>query len=192
MREALVQEIQKESPKGDDPPAPAKQKLLLDLSNQISALLGELVNGKRDVSKEQKYLLEGQVGTYATVPKPFGDQLTPDHQPQAAAIVAVAAFFQKFKPEGAELQKRAANRANQGYAINLHFDRHVAGRTYGSKGKKTSEEFKQDMETKAGNLPLEKARVEISTLLKKEMKEDVAQMKICGENRGWPTSPGRG
>jgi hypothetical protein len=179
--EGLVQEIQKASPKGDEPPAPATQRRLLDLSNQISALLGELVNGKRDVSKEQKYLLEGQVGTYATVPKPIGDQLTPDHQPQAAAIVAAAAFFGQFGLEGTELQKRAANRANQGYAINLHFDRHVAGRTYGSKGKKTSEEFKKEMQANAGHLPLDKARAEVSSLLKKEMKEDVAQMKTVAK-----------
>jgi hypothetical protein len=183
--EALVAEIQKSHPKDDEPPAPAQQRKLLDLSNQISALLGELVNGKRDVSKEQKYLLEGQVGTYATVPKPIGDQLTPDHQPQASIILAAADFFaeqfkDQFKMEGSELQKRAEKRANQGYAINLHFDRHVAGRTYGSKGK-TREGFKSELKAAAGNLPVDKARVEVSKKLQTEMKADVAQMKVVAK-----------
>ncbi len=176
--EALVLEIQKSHPKDDEPPAPAEQKRLLDLSNQISALLGELVNGKRDVSKEQKYLLEGQVGTYATVPKPIGDQLTPDHQPQASVIQAASDFFgEQFGLQGTELQKRADNRAKQGYAINLHFDRHVAGRTYGGKGK-TREGFKNELKAAAGNLPVDKARAKVSSLLKDEMKADVAQMKV--------------
>jgi hypothetical protein len=34
------------------------------------------------------------------------------------------------------LSTRAHDRAAQGYAINIHFNRHVAGATYGSKGKK--------------------------------------------------------
>jgi uncharacterized membrane protein (Fun14 family) len=175
--EAVVAEIQKSTPKDDETPAPAQQKKLLDLSNQISALLGELVNGKRDVSKEQKYLLEGQVGTYATVPKPIGDKLTPDHQPQASVVQAAADFFgEQFGLTGTDLQKRALNRANQGYAINLHFDRHVAGSTYGSKGK-TREGFKKELQSKAGSLPVDKARAEVSSLLKEEMKKDVAQMK---------------
>lgn len=183
--EAVVAEIQKSSPKDDEPPAPAQQRKLLDLSNQISALLGDLVNGKRDVSKEQKYLLEGQVGTYATVPKPIGDQLTPDHQPQASILQAAADFFgeqfkDQFKLEGTEIQKRAEKRANQGYAINLHFDRHVAGRTYGSKGK-TREGFKGELKAAAGSLPINEARHEVSKMLKKEMKEDVAQMKAVAK-----------
>jgi hypothetical protein len=54
----------------EEVPAPAKQKKLLTLSLQISELLAELVAGDRDIGKTlEKYLLEGQVGTYATVPK---------------------------------------------------------------------------------------------------------------------------
>lgn len=99
-------------------------------------MLGQLVGSDRNVGKnKEKYLLEGQVGTYAGMPKPVGDQLTPDHQPQASIILATADFFRRYlKIKGGPLADRAAQRAAQGYAINLHFKCNVKGATYGSKG----------------------------------------------------------
>lgn len=105
------------------------------------------------------YALEGVVGTYATMPKPSGDRLTADHQPQAAILEEAAAMMVTpagvlymrgssipasavpLFPAGSPLQDRADNRADNGYAINLFHDRHVAGRTYGSNGNATKQQF---------------------------------------------------
>src|SRR6185295_9440160 len=89
--QTIADDISKVKARGDQVPAPAKQKKLLELSKKISEMLGKLVGGDRKVGKlAEKYLLEGQVGTYAGAPKAVGDQLTPDHQPQASVILAAA------------------------------------------------------------------------------------------------------
>jgi hypothetical protein len=176
--EKIVEEINKVTAKEADIPAKGKQQDLLLLSTQISALIGKLVAGNLDIGKlEQKYLLEGQVGTYATIPKPVGDQLTPDHQPQASVILAAADFFREsLGIEGGDLSKRAENRAAQGFAINLHFRRHVAGATYGSKGE-TRQGFLQKLVTQAGKLKKDAAKTKVAQMLRVELQKDVKQMK---------------
>jgi hypothetical protein len=176
--QAIATEISKAKAKGEDPPAPAKQQELLAKSLKISEMLGELVGrDKGAAEKQKKYLLEGQVGTYAGMPKPVGDQLTPDHQPQASVIQAAAEFFRKYlKIKGGPLADRAATRAAQGYAINLHFKRHVKGATYGSKGE-TREGFYNKLVAKAGNKSEDDAKAMVTQILHEKLKEDVTAMK---------------
>ena len=173
----IIDEINKATAKADGIPAKGKQQDLLALNTQISALIGKLIAGDAIVGKlEEKYLLEGQVGTYATIPKPVGDQLTPDHQPQASVILAAADFFRQQGLDGGDLSKRAENRAAQGFAINLHFRRHVAGATYGSKGE-TRQGFLQKLIAQAGNLNKNAAKTRVVELLRVELQKDVKQMK---------------
>ncbi len=182
--EKLVAEINKSKKTVDDVPAPAKQQELLALSTQISALIAKMVAGDEEIGKlKEKYLLEGQVGTYATIPKPVGDKLTPDHQPQASVILAGADFFQEsLGIEGGELAARAANRAAQGYAINLHFKRHVAGATYGSKGE-TRQGFKAKLVSAAGKLKVNAAKAKVVEMLRSALKKDVDQMKTVAAGK---------
>jgi len=178
--QAIVDDISKTSARENQVPAPAKQKKLLEVSKKIGEMLGKMVGGDRKVGKlAEKYLLEGQVGTYAGSPKAVGDQLTPDHQPQASVILAAADYFRKkLKIRSGPLADRAASRAAQGYAINLHFKRHVAGATYGSKGE-TREGFYEKLVAKAGTKPddEEKAKATVVGMLRDKLKEDVTQMK---------------
>jgi len=176
--EKLVAEINKSKKTVDDVPEPAKQQELLAINTQISALIGKMVAGDKEIGKlKEKYLLEGQVGTYATIPKPVGDKLTPDHQPQASVILAAAEFFQEsLGIEGGELATRATSRAAQGYAINLHFKRHVAGATYGSKGE-TKQGFKAKLVASAGKLKVNPAKAKVVEMLRAALKKDVDQMK---------------
>ena len=176
--EKLVADIEKSKKKVDDVPAPAKQQALLAVSTQISALIAKMVGGDEKIGKlKEKYLLEGQVGTYATIPKPVGDQLTPDHQPQASVILAAADFFREdLGVQGGDLAKRAESRAAQGYAINLHFRRHVAGATYGSKGE-TREGFRQKLSKEAGKLKIGAAKAKVVEMLRAALQKDVKQMK---------------
>lgn len=178
--EDLVAAIEKARPPADKdkPPAPAKQKELLELNTEISAKLSQLVG--RDAlgdNLEKKYLLEGQVGTYATIPKPVGDQLTPDHQPQASIILAASDFFKEQGIEGGALATRAEGRAAQGYAINLHFKRHTAGATYGSKGE-TRQSFLGRLRKGTQGKKTDAAKKDVVVkYLKDALKEDVKEMK---------------
>jgi hypothetical protein len=175
----LVTAISKaKSDKPDVPPAKDKQEELLKISLQICELLSELVAGDREIGKEiEKYLLEGQVGTYATVPKPVGDQLTPDHQPQASVIQGAADFFRlRLKIKSGELADRAESRAAAGYAINVHFNRHVEGATYGSKGWQR-DAFKKELIRTVDTSDETKAREKVSKALRELLKEDVREMK---------------
>jgi uncharacterized protein DUF4157 len=174
----VVVEIEKETTKPEDVPAPAKQQKLLALNTKISEKLSQLVGRDPKVASdlEKKYLLEGQVGTYATIPKPVGDSLTPDHQPQASIILGAADFFKDRGIEGEGLSQRAEGRAAQGYAINLHFKRHVAGATYGSKGE-TRKGFYQKLVDMAKGKTLKAAKEGVVTMLRAALGKDVAQMK---------------
>jgi hypothetical protein len=188
--EAIVAKIDaaRKPTDGDATPLPDQQQLLLGVNTQISEMLSKLVGRDPNIGNlEQKYLLEGQVGTYATIPKPVGDKLTPDHQPQASIIVAAAEFFKDDQElEGSELAKRAENRAAQGYAINLHFRRHVAGATYGSKGQK-KEDFLAKLRSQGkGMKPKDKKTLVVGHLkqaLDKDVQrmKDVAKMKVTEE-----------
>lgn len=160
-------------------PAPEKQKELLGLSLRICELLTQLVAGDRKIGATlAKYKLEGQVGTYATVPKPVGDQLTPDHQPQASVIMGAADFFaNRFNKEiGEKLADRARARAAKGYAINLHFVRHVAGATYGSKGMKR-DEFRAELADSVKGMGEQEVKAQTSRKLRALLERDVQVMK---------------
>ncbi len=88
----------------------------------------------------ERYRLEGMVATYAEMPREVGDQLTPDHQPQAELLWRVSnlpAFA------GTLLRGIAGRSRSQhvpgGMSINLHERRHVLTRTYGARGAATAD-----------------------------------------------------
>jgi hypothetical protein len=169
----IIDDIEKTKKKKDEPPAPEQQRKLIDLDIQISAKLSELVGKQPLKGSVEKYLLEGQIGTYESIPKPKGDQLTPDHQPQAAIIVAAADFLEQNTGDGGELAERAKKRAAKGRAINLHYNRHKEGRTFLGKGVGTKAGFISKLNTQAGGLTsAKKIKPIIADLLHEEAKAD--------------------
>lgn len=159
----------------DDPKLEGMQRDLLNQNVILSGLLSKLVGEDASIGKtREKYLLEGIAGTYSSIPKPKGDELTADHQPQAAVLQA-AAEFDYFSDTG-ELATRAAGRAQQGYAINLHKIRHVAGATFGSKGKKTKEDFLATIKPKVKGKSRPKQRQTVVDQIKDDLKRDVQAM----------------
>jgi hypothetical protein len=152
------------------------QQSLLEQNVVISGALAKLIDSDASIGKaREKYLLEGLTGTYGSMPKPKGDSFTADHQPQAA-ILEAAAEFDYFSDTG-QLAKRAAGRAKQGYAINLHYLRHKAGRTYGSKGKATKEAFLAQIKPLVqGKRPAQQRSI-VVTQIKADLLLDVAAMK---------------
>lgn len=168
----------------------AKLKKLLALQTEISVALKGMLGTASDLAKgKERYKLEGLTGTFGTIPKPKGDHLTGDHQPQAAVIKHLASrpYFQD--PHGAEIRNRAAgSHAQNAYVINLQTKRHMAGRTYGSKGKSTKAAFisalsgvEEKVPASASKTKKEQAyaknRKAAVRLLKSELSLDVSVMR---------------
>lgn len=163
------------------------QQDLLNLNVQISGKLKSLMSGNSDVGTIiDSYKLEGLTGTYSSMPKPTSDILTADHQPQAAILVWAAS--QSYFPKSSNMAKRADNRADKGFAINLYETRHISGRTFGTKGDKTKTSFidKAKKQTKGKNNQ-EKRNIVVN-LIKAELYKDVSAMeKIARKNKNHKT-----
>ncbi len=161
----------------EDDLKPHRQKLVdqeVELSNKIRLLLDGDTNIGKDV---EKYQLEGLNGTYKSMPKPKSDDMTPDHQPQAAVLKEAAqlSIFKGTKLEQAAMEGHAAG----GYAINLHKIRHYEGRTYGSKGSDTKKAFIENIaDTKSdASMTPDQKRSKIVALLNDELIADVKKIK---------------
>lgn len=159
----------------------AKQQKMLELQTAMSTSLKALLGDKSNLAKaRERYKLEGLTGTYGTIPKPTGDYLTGDHQPQAAVIKLLAArpYFSK-GAEGAQMRHRAGgSHADNAYVINLQGTRHAAGRTYGGKGTATKDAFDSAVKAMEGGEsdPAERRKKAVA-LLKKELSADVTAMR---------------
>lgn len=177
---ALAADIEKDEKAGKEVPS-SKQQQMLELQTAIAESLKGMLGGEHDLAKaRERYLLEGLTGTYGTVPKPKGDHLTGDHQPQAAVIKLLAArsYFATGDAGGQMRHRAAGSHADNAYVINLQGTRHAAGRTYGSKGTATKNAFA----AKVGDLEAKetddgKRRKGTVELLKAELAEDVAAMR---------------
>jgi Domain of unknown function (DUF4157) len=152
------------------------QQQLLDKNKELAKMLQALMSGNKRIGKLlEKYKLEGLTGTYGTMPKAKADKLTPDHQPQAA-ILEWAAYESKLFGSTSSMTKRARYRANEGYAINLHENRHRAGRTYGAKGQKSKSSFVRNVKSKLKTdnpQNIQDRRNIVVDLIKIELREDV-------------------
>jgi hypothetical protein len=180
-----IEAAEKKDP--NDPKLEEMQRDLLNKNVTLTSLISGLIGSDASIGKSrEKYKLEGLTGTYGSIPKPPGDDFTADHQPQAA-ILQAAAEFDYFSDEG-KLAKRAAGRAKQGYAINLHKIRHIAGSTYGSKGKVTKEAFLTRIKglTKGKKSAVEKRRAVVGEI-KADLLRDVAAMQaVAGTGHDTP------
>lgn len=158
---------------------------LLQKNVTLGDLLRTLLSGDRKVGMTiESYLLEGMTGTYASMPRPPMDILTPDHQPQAAIIKWTADLKgpvsrKKIYSGSSDIANRASGaHASGGYAINLHETRHMAGRTYGSKGDQTKNDFITFIKGEiAGEADDQKIRNTITARMKKELGWDVEAMR---------------
>jgi len=90
--------------------------------------------------------------------------------------MAAADFFEDKEIDSTELAERAKTRAAHGYAINLHFNRHVAGATYGSKGE-TKAEFLAKLKKQARGLSKPQKKEMVVSTLRTALDKDVKKMK---------------
>lgn len=185
----LVKEIQQtKKTQQTEAKLEALNRQLLQKEVRLSLLLKEILGSTGELKNLlDKYNLEGLTGTYGTMPKPKYDDLTADHQPQAAIFIVVKNMNIFKGDEGAAMRNRAANRADNGFAINLHNIRHKAGRTYGGKGTGTKNRFieRVERETKSLNTD-QKRRYKVIDLIKEDMIEDVKAMReVVKDDKHW-------
>ena len=161
-----------------------KLQEMLGLQTKLSGNLTSLLAGDDSLADAvARYKLEGLTATFASIPKPTGDYLTGDHQPQAAAIKLLAQkpYFndKKDKTVGEKVRYRAAGKhAENANVINLQDARHKAGRTWGTKGAGTRATFEAALTTMEGKTKEPaKRRTEAVKLLRSELKADVAAMR---------------
>ncbi len=167
-----------------------KLKKLLSLQTEISIALKGMLGSSSGLAKgKERYKLEGLTGTFSTIPKPKGDYLTGDHQPQAAVIkhLALRPYFKP--PHGDDIRNRAAgSHAQNAFVINLQGQRHAAGRTYGGKGSATKATFISSLASAEEKVPSgaskasrdaihAKNRKSAVKLLKAELSADVTSMR---------------
>lgn len=169
-----------------DPAGEAKIRAdLLVAEKALAAAIKKLLGGVNMEKLREKYLLEGVVKTYATMPKPSYDKLTPDHQPQAALITLIAEVRYGPKPlfDGLGVQKVAKGRAAAGVAINLHEQRHYKSRTYGTP---VSGGIAASITKIAGGQADKKQKfADIIAIARNELKEDIKNMNsVAGKPDG--------
>lgn len=168
MNEAL-EEIELARQRNED--VQAKQRALLAMEEELAKIIKEVLKKVSIAAFSEKYKLEGMVATYASMPRQAADFLTPDHQPQAGILKHVAALL-IFRQRVIE-DVAAGSHADGGVAINLHFNRHIKGRTYG----RSPNTGDIDSVVSSAARDENKQRTEVIKVLKKELHEDVKAMK---------------
>ena len=150
----------------------AKKTELAAAEVTMTAALKKVLDGLPE--DEKKYDIEGLVGTYSSMPRQDADRLTPDHQPQNALLVE-ASNMNIFSGK-----KLGSYTQGQGFSINLHENRHMAGRTWGKSAKSTAAlaEGKQAIkDARAANVgDPDKARKAVIGALKGQLNKDAGAM----------------
>jgi phage-related protein len=150
-------------------------KLEIELSNHIRLLLGKRDESKEYLDAENKYRLEGTVGTFKNMSEQKGDLMTPDHQPRAAVFKFAARELNLFGKDS-EMAKREKGHADLGFAILLHHSRHKEGRTYGDKTELAK--FEKNVRNDIAPIADEQEQRNIVVKhIKKELESDVDAMR---------------
>ncbi|MET0573579.1 MAG: DUF4157 domain-containing protein [Pedobacter agri] len=155
----------KQIPRQDSAQRNQKYQDLLTVESEFTPLLGRVIGGGELSSDIMKYNFEGLVGTYGRFPENPNDLLTPDHQPQAAILIAAAQMEytetnqliapgdtgfgsgRKIFPPDNNIHSQTRGHAMGGFTINLFEDRHEMGRTFGPKGMTTKNQFLSNVKT---------------------------------------------
>lgn len=143
-----------------------------ELAGLIQTLLRDVPMDEFD----QRYSLEGVVATYGAMPRQTRDRLTPDHQPQAGVLQAAADLRVGTRLLFAGRRLRTVVRGSHvdgGLAINLHHNRHVAGRTYGRGPNRAA--LNSAAASHAGDEDAQ--RDAVIGVLRRELQDDVAAMR---------------
>ena len=160
-------------------PMQAKEE---ELARLIQTLLRDVPMSDFD----ERYSLEGMVASYGAMPRQTRDRLTPDHQPQAGVLQAAADLRIGTRLLFAGRRLRTIVRGSHvdgGLAINLHHNRHVAGRTYGRGPNRAA--LDSAVASHSGNEDAQ--RDAVVGVLRGELQADVAAMRTVAANKASTT-----
>ncbi len=155
----------------------AYHNALIKKETRLATLIKGMLTNVPLTRYDKRYELEGLVGTYANMPVQSYDKMTGDHQPQSAALKAVAAL-----PAFSGLFIQHVVRSQQsdgGYVINLYKNRRQEGRTFGPDGNKTAAVFKSQLVERVGaaGSDVSAQRRAAIGLLEEALAADVAHMR---------------
>ncbi|GAB3422920.1 eCIS core domain-containing protein [Niabella aquatica] len=177
----LMNEIKQSEDSGR--PENEREPLLQRLGRQnmsLSEIVKRVLGSSTDLSGvRQRYALEGMTGQYSSMPEATGDDLEADHQPQNSILEHAAAKSCFNQPGVLNLRNRAANRSGLGRAINLHLNRHRAGRTHGSAPGSAANlaRVRNDIDVVAASTDTDlNKRRRIVNILKAELAADVSRL----------------
>ncbi len=173
---ALAVEVVKLEAEGKD--ATQKYHTLAARENELCGIIQGILHRIDIHVFDERYKIEGVVGRYDQMPAQTQDMMTGDHQPQAEMLVEVSklpAFADR------EIQNVVGNDTQHvpgGIAINLHENRHKAGRTLGGKSRRTLNVGRARLASEvaqAGADPSQQRKAAIH-VLKEELDKDVERM----------------
>ena len=145
---------------------------MMVLETNLTTNLHEVLESEDYSELSDIYGVEGLVGVHADAPK-RRSMFEADHQP-SNKMIQTAADFSDAPPI---LRQIATNRSSWASTITLHRNRHVKGRTYGSKAKPIAREFVDDVkEVLKGESNQRDKRLFIEVLLQRQAKEDAEYM----------------
>jgi hypothetical protein len=153
-----------------------KRAALGDAENELAHYLQAALDRVSIATLDKGYLLEGLVATYGEMPKQSGDRLTPDHQPQNSLML-----FAKYVWHPASRRRLFAGTrlgryvTADGWAINLHHERHVWGATYGIRPRSTDLDKLRD--AARDNDDVDRARTAAIKALGESLKFDAAAIE---------------
>jgi hypothetical protein len=151
------------------------QRTLSTKEQELVSLIQKILKGVSISQFNEVYKLEGLVGTFSSVQGQAYDQMTPDHQPQAAILKSVAEM-PIFK--GRAIQTVVSGHATGAITINLHKNRHGQGRTFGTKGARTAAAARAEIQKRITPFAGDESRQRDETIrvLREELDADVAAM----------------
>lgn len=177
---------------------------------QLALAIQRILSGvDSDSADDRKYRAEGLVGSFSAMEGlQRGDKITPDHQPQnklfeRAAVMPEAVVSgtpaRLFGPDS-NMAAHAAGRTAAGYCINLHENRHKAGRTFGGKSQGTLASAQSAINGRISRFPVdltkspqevERSRAlqrrEVVGVIRNEMTQDVSAMRsVAGKPENDP------
>jgi hypothetical protein len=181
----LIKQVEKAAKGKKQRNTTALTKRLADVETELAKDLQFILAGVKSAKSDvEKYRLEGLVATYATMPRQKGDRMTPDHQP-AKSVLSVIGKMKDFKGTRAEKVGKAGG-VPEGVSINIFHDRHVAGRTYGGKGKTTKGQFSKKLADNLKGVTDRGKRQDVAiSLVRGELRSDAKAMEnVYGDTKG--------
>jgi hypothetical protein len=151
-------------------------RIITSAQERLGRILQEILKKTPINAFDQRYLLEGYAATYGSLEGlQRYDYMTPDHMPQYNLLLDVSRMPLFAAPDGVNIRAAASGKRGSGMkAINIHDDRHKAGRG-ATTANAAIPRIGTAIAAHPGNLP--RQRVAVVQVLRSELVDDVTAMR---------------